>query len=517
LPVASAAIFLFPNLFVYDSNVSGNADHILAFWAAPLALTLIRMGSEFTRREAIVGAMMISAAALTKYQGCYLVVPSLLICFAFAIRQRRLIPLLTLLGVAGVITSSHWLKNLVFYHDPLYPLLNQYFPSTPFHTDAAKELVAVYWDPRWLVVGSWSTKLMDAAKALVTFSFVPNDFDWHGQRPTFGSLFTLLIPVTLLLKAPLRVWLLMLGTHLGLAIWYLTSHQDRFLQALVPWMATYVAVVLALVWRRGRLPRAAAAVMVLSQLVSGLDVYFIRTHVMLGDSVIRELSLLLASGHEGKYQQRYSVVDPTFEQTARALNAETVLLQHNYQARLGLGVRVVSDGPGWQGAIEYLDHDSPQSTAQLMRGFGVNEVFRRGEHGGMSPTDAAREIVLLRWLQSYGKRERRIEEARLTTIVTEPVRADLAQEPTRIAWLDCNEQASRGLYTPRGLAQGHPIERFSADQGQANTNLVHRATALVLNQQCADYHEWVAGVNTMFVQSSLTAGPLSLWVRTAKQ
>jgi len=36
---------------------------------------------------------------------------------------------------------------------------------------------------------------------LPTFSFVVHDWGFHGEPPVFGSLFTLLIPVLLFLRA----------------------------------------------------------------------------------------------------------------------------------------------------------------------------------------------------------------------------------------------------------------------------------------------------------------------------
>ncbi len=514
-PAAAAAVFLFPNLFIYDSNINGSADHMLGFWAVPLALALMRLHKRFGVREAVLAGLMTAAAAVTKYQACFFVVPATIFVVALAARHRRLVPLVAWIATTAVVSSSHWLKNLIYYHDPLYPLLHQYFPSVPFHEGASITFHAAYWDHRWLASGPWSAKLWAATKALVTFSFVPNDFDWHGQRPTLGSLFTLLLPVLVLVKAPWRLWSLVLGTHLGVFIWYLTSHQDRYLQALLPWMATCVAVLLAHAYKKGKASRIAAGALVVVQVVGGLDVYFIRTHVMIGDSVIRAVSSLLSDGHRNVYDERF-VVASTFQKLGSYLTTDAILLQHTVMAKLGLGVRVVADGTGWQGAIEYLQHDSPQVTASLMQGFGVNKAVRYNDPGGLNLEDSARELVFLRWLNSYGGHERIVNEAKLTNVLPRPTNAALALEPTRIALLDCQMGTRRGLYTPRGLALGQTLQQFTEQELKESPEpVVDGANALIMRDSCPEFGTWSAALSSRFARR-MSAGPINLWVRTSR-
>jgi hypothetical protein len=514
-PAAAAAMFVFPSLFLYDSNINGDADHILAFWAVPLALALLRLGKRFGAREAVLAGLMTAATALTKYQGIYFVLPALAFALVLAARHRRMLPLMVCLGVAALLTSSHWLKNLVCYHDPMYPILHSYFPSTPFYDGASVPYGTAYWDGRWIVSGSWPHRLWATFKVLGTFSFIPNDYNWHGQRPTFGSLFTLILPLLALLKVPRRLWLLLLGTYLGIGIWYLTSHQDRYLQALLPWMATCVAVILALAHRLGWFARGAAGVLVAVQLTSGLDVYFIPTHIMLEDSPIRAVSDLFSQGYRGNYQRRLSI-NPTPEKIAGFLNHDTVLLQHTVLDKLGLGVRVVVDGMGSQGAIEYLDHATPNETAALMRSFGVNRAVRYDDPGGVSPAEAGREVVFLRWLGAYGGYERVISEAKLTNLRTLPADRGLAQEPTRIAWLECQGATPRGLYTPRGLAMGQPLQRTAGDAlGLDAERFVARANALIIRESCPHSGQWLRTLAGDF-SHRMSAGELRIWIRTRR-
>lgn len=511
-PAASAALFLFPSLFVYDSNINASADHILGFWSIPLGLALLRLSKDFSIRSAILTGLLLAAPAVTKYQGSFFVIPTAMFLFGLAIRQRRWRPLLICIAVAAFVTSSHWLKNLIFYHDPLYPLLNEHLPSSPFHDGAATSIRHAYWDSRWITSGPWSHRLWEAGKVLLTFSFVPNDFDWHGQRPTFGSLFTLLLPALLIVRAPRRLWLLVIATHLGIVVWYLTSHQDRYLQALLPWMAVTVATTLALLSRLGRLARAFSGLLVAVQIVLGLDVYFIRKHNMLGDSPIRVVSELLAKGHQGKYAERLEV-EGTFEKMRKALGDDTVLLQHYVMARLGIGVRVVADGVGWQGAIEYLHHDSPMVTAELMQRLGVNAVARYGNPDGLDPTNAARELVFHRWLQVFGGADQHIDDASITRLLPKPKDATLAAEATRIAWLDCRGPLPRGLYTPRGLNLGLPTLRFTEEQLRAAPiQTLRDANGLVIRQTCPTLWDASWDVFGDFERRA-TSEDVAIWVR----
>jgi len=43
LPATWASFFLFPIIFVYDSNIGGAADHVSAFFAMPVVLATLRL------------------------------------------------------------------------------------------------------------------------------------------------------------------------------------------------------------------------------------------------------------------------------------------------------------------------------------------------------------------------------------------------------------------------------------------------------------------------------------------
>src|SRR5258706_9557298 len=143
-------MFLFPGIFLYDSSLTGAADHVAAFWAAPILLWLIRALRSPGPRSGVLLAVAMSGGLLTKYQGIYLVAFPALVIVAQAVYvlatgwgARRAHRNAVLLGavttaLAGIVlTAPHWLSNLVWYGDPVYPNLHKYLQVHPWTRDSA--------------------------------------------------------------------------------------------------------------------------------------------------------------------------------------------------------------------------------------------------------------------------------------------------------------------------------------------------------------------------------------------
>jgi hypothetical protein len=270
-----------------------------------------------------------------------------------------------------------------------------------------------------------------------------------------------------------------------------------------------------LAWRTGLFARVGVASLVGAQFVSGLDVYFLRQHAIAGDAPIRETARFIAEAHEKKYGERLILV-PTFEKLSRKMPPDTVLIEHSIMAKLGLGVRVVADGYGWQGAIDYLGHDSPNDTARLFRSFGINRSLRFGDPRYEGPSHAARESVYLRWLTAYTTSEQSVDDAKLARILTLPRDVALAREPTRIAWLVCRDDAARGLYTPRGLAKRTPLQAFATElRTDSPLSYLQAANVVALDPRCADTRAWSGAISGEFSRG-MSLGDVSLWVRTRR-
>ncbi len=512
LPWGAAAIFLFPKIFVYDSNLNGGADHILAFWAPPLALVLMRLAGRFAVREAALAALVTAGAVLTKYQASILVVPTAAFLLALAIRERRIVPLAVWGAVCLAATSPHWLKNLVYYHDPFYPLLHGIFPSTPFHPDAAKVLANVFWPKQFMPEGPLAKRLVDAAAVLATFSFVPNDWDFHGKWPVFGSVFTLLIPVLPFLRAPRRLWIVVLGVHLGIAVWYMTVHEDRFLQAVLPWMAAVTAAALTLAWRQGWMVRLAAGFLVAAQVVWGSDAYFIKSHSMIGDSPVRALGEYLGAAQKHRFQERYRF-PADFEKLGAHLPPRTKVLVHQYNTRLGLDAEFATDSTGWQGGIEYLHSDSPRAAANLWREYHVNHVLWLKPRDVEGWDELAREVVFARTIERYVESDYHVDAWQIGRLRPGDEKDALAAEVTRIAYVACGAgRPDSGIYSAKGLAEERPDRRASDDELLSDLGAVN---AVLVKSTCHRQEELGSALAGRF-SPVLETNRYRIWVRVKR-
>jgi hypothetical protein len=372
--LAWAAVFLFPGIFLYDSNLSVAADHVLAFWAAPIFLALLRAWPELEPRRCLVLAAVLAGAALTKYQaGCLVVIPVLALlgrAVFLSLRRRRLSlwagPVFAG-ALALVLTAPHWAKNAIWYHDPLYPLLHEVLPDRPWSADASRYFERIFRANMWTPKGTLSERLEQTGKALFTFSFKPNDwFAFHGAVPVFGSLFTLTSFSVPLLGRQRRLWALVGTTYGAVFIWYWGSHQDRYLQAVLPWMAAATAATLVKLWHSGAIVRVATTALVGLQIVWGGDVPFIPTHAFIGTTPYKTTIDLMSTGYRRDREGRLHPFG-AFWNLGRQLPPKARVLVHGDLGPLGLGAAMISDMTGWQGGVSY---GRQRSSAELHRLLG---------------------------------------------------------------------------------------------------------------------------------------------------
>jgi hypothetical protein len=302
--------------------------------------------------------------------------------------------LLPALTTIAVLTAPHWLKNSLFYGDPFYPLLHRWLPTAPFHDGAAEAMRGVYFPARFVLQGSMLDRLRDTLHALLTFSFQPHNWPKHAiPQPTFGSLFTLFSLALPFLPRVRVLWLLCACTYLGVLIWFWTNHQDRFLQALLPWMAACVVAIASRVWMLGRAARAATCAVVLLQIAWGADAFFYPNHRMLGAAPIQRLADFIGSTAGERDQKRLSYWGSAPELGA-LLSPTAVVLTHDAFVALGIGRRVVTDQRGFQGALGYDDLPTARDVWQAWRSLGVTHIAwaaKRTVH--IDPATLAREAA----------------------------------------------------------------------------------------------------------------------------
>jgi hypothetical protein len=177
-----------------------------------------------------------------------------------------------------------------------------------------------------------------------------------------------------------RCWFLSVAAMAGVFIWFWTFHQDRYLQALVPWMAAVTAAVLALAWRAGRAARVALATLLAAQIIWAGDVPFLPTHAMVGTTPYKVVLDLVSAGHRKDYEGRFNSNQSPPEDVGKLVRPGSTVLLHDQHMRLGLRVRSVLDSHDAQTAIEYRALGSARAAHELLRSFGVTHLFWQGGH-----------------------------------------------------------------------------------------------------------------------------------------
>ncbi len=467
-----AAVFLFPGLLVYDSALSVAADHINAFWAIPIYLMLLRSlrsldvshsGGVFAARNFALLSAFLAGAVLTKYQAMYLAAfPTMAIAGAVVwnlgraiIRRRDLIwPTLrttfaalgTALAVGLLLTTPHWLKNLIWYGDPFFPYMTRFITSPKWVPDTYALFEG--WNEtqhrNWRPQGTLVEKLKQTAQALAMFSFQPHDWaKFHGKLPVFGSLFSLSLLLLPFLKKTKRIWVLVVATHIGIGIWYWTLHQDRYLQALLPWMACVVAATLALLWQAHWTAKPLVCTLVGVQIVWGGDAYFIPAHAMTGNSAMPVTVELLSMGMKGKYADRFSWGDRLFEiGRDPALPPDARVLLHEHETRLGLWRSVVSDQPGLAYAYRYEKLESPAEVYSRMQAMGITHIVTRPQKS-YSFDSLGADLQFFAFLERDVQLVKKFADWSLYALPTSPPK----RTPNNIvAYLGCAGQYERGLH-----------------------------------------------------------------------
>ncbi len=502
--------FLFPGLFLYDSSLGGAADHVLAFWATPLALAALRALRGWSEGRCMVLGLMIAGAALTKYQSLNLLIPVALFLLAGTARaipqhRGRILKFLAtgpgLVGaVALVASASHWLANLVWHGNPVYPFLGKLFPSHPWVPGWQGPIL----DEGWTPIGTLSERLRETFLAVFKFSFVPHDwYPFHGAVPVFGFLFTLSLPLLLFVRRSGRVWLLATGAMIGVFVWYWTFHQDRYLQALLPWMVASTGATLALVWSSNLVARVGITVLVGLQLVWGGDVPFLATHAMIGDVPIkRTIQLLSASFRNDNYALTTHM---GYEEIAADLPANAVVLVHEEYLRLGIGRRTVGDSQRWQGAIDYAYLGGPAAVYDQLASFGVTHLLWKRSSSVNREVTLASELVFFDFAMHHARNQKIFGDLAVAEM---PKQRPPDRPMGKVAYFGCSTKGLLSIKEVNATVAADADGRLSGDLGaDAMGELVSKADLVVVDQRCP------TSVSVGAFGSAPLWGTFSLWVR----
>ena len=507
--LAGLAFFFFPSVFTYDSSLFVAADHIAALFAIPAYLALARAFRELRPGACAFLVIQLCGLVMTKYTTLPAAIfPILAVGVrtlhlgARSVLARRwslrfLAGPAVALGLGLVLTTPHWLKNWVWYGDPFYPLLRRFFTVRPWTPDS-EFFFQVFSAEAWAAVGTPLEKLEGALRALYNYSLhLYNWPDFHKDFPIFGSLFTFgLIGLVFLGPRP-RLWVLVLATHLGIVVWFLLFQHERYLQALVPWMASAIAAIALLAWRTGWAARIGVVALGTVQLVWGLDMIFWPLHRMTGKSGPALASEFFARSYERNFLSR---VQP-FEDLAsigRELPKDANVLLHQEHLRLGLGTRAVWDALRMQMGISYGSLGSARNVHRRLRELGVTHVLWASKAAQEQDTIAG-ELAFHTYVSLYLEAPKAFGARSLGRLPD----AEPPEERPEVLYIGCSNQPASGLYQisdlhvqrfyrlPNQPPADYPAPRRPFDGDfQKLVDLVDR---IVVEHRCADAPNDVPG------------------------
>lgn len=526
--LAWVAFFLFPGIFLYDSSLGMAADHVAAFWAIPLFLALVRFWPRLDPRWGVMLGMMLGAAMLTKYQSASLVMfPILAVvvrCAWLTLRApagARLVPFRNAAIAGGLMIalfSAHWAKNWVFYGDPAYPWLHKYFTAKQWTPDTLPRMEFIYDEHLWTPKGdTFAQRVLVTLKAVGTFSLVPNDwYALHRDVPVFGSLFTLLFFALIFLRGTRRLWAVFAAANLGVFVWYWQTHQDRYLQLLVPWMACFTAGTLILAWRQGLLVRGAVSLLVGLQVVWGSDVPFIGTHRQIGDSPLKVAVDRMASGFNKKFDARLNV-NSSLVAVGEALPRDARVLMHEEEQHMGLMRPVVSDWSEWQGGLSYGRFKSPAEVHDRFVEYGITHIVQipeRSRDSDFIPGD----LVYYDYVTHFALPWKTIPPWKVMLLA--PTRPP--ETPYRpMLWLGCENLHDVGVYAyeammkpwrknPPKESMGKPLSRVDGKDLAAVEKALDEVDGVAHDARCVS--QVPPSLGAKFVKVA-RRGPLDLWIR----
>ncbi|RYZ03125.1 MAG: hypothetical protein EOO73_28875 [Myxococcales bacterium] len=425
-----AAFFLFPSIFVYDQAIGGSADHFLGFFAAPALLAAARALKSFDARWCALLGAALGGHMLVKYQAAYLifalggatVVALVVLGVKHFLASSRILPnanapslrvalrgALSIALVAALVSSPHFGKNAVFYHNPFYPFAQRIFKGTTpkhepgFYTESKTEGA---FKPRY-------TGLKRQAWALgrvMTYSFETANRNLTKHRPYMGSLFSLLLPCLLVVRGRKRVLFSAGVATLAMMVWANTAANDRYLLGFYDLCIGTALALMVKVWDLGWVARSGLSVVVLLQLFWGGDAMLVYGKKQLDAGVS-----LIVDGWSEQSDDRLHAKD-TQQKLTKATPANAVILSRNYKGLLGLDRLVLSDIRSSQDYVNYSNLPDPRSFYELLRARGITHLlYPRGDRrpGRWNNTLLFAEVFKL------GKNTRRFSKLMLTELPSE--------------------------------------------------------------------------------------------------
>lgn len=489
-----AGYFLFPLVFAFGHSVVGGAEHFGGFWSAPMMVATGRLLRDFDLRRCALLGIFAGAAILTKYQAIYMITA----CGgAIAVRwlwlvvhrgpEQRAIgwarmwrgPLLVI-GIAALVAAPHFVKNAVFYGDPLYPFLQSAFPDThPTHEHAQRLFSDMLGDPDNRPMERGADRIWHAIALFFEFSFSPHYASGIQRWPVFGCLFILLMPCALFVRDSRRIWFGIWCAFAVIAVWGNTYMTDRYLNAVVPVFAAVTVALLVRVWELGRPARIALVPLVGLQLAWNAD-----APVYSGNEQIAATMKLARSGWEGRLdpEQRYPY-NAIFQKITAATPEDAQILLRAHQA-VGIDRSVHRDVQWQQANFYYAPLRDAAELWQLYSDRGITHLlYKRDDHYA----GTIQSSVLFAALVHRSKMP--VQKFGGWQLVALSPAAPPASQPMNVAVFGLRRFYPDGLYQVEDLdvygrmdrrKRERPKPRVALDDDVPATELIGRAEAIVL-------------------------------------
>jgi hypothetical protein len=496
-----AAFFLFPAIFVYDCNLGGASDHYLAFFAPPFFLAAVRAAPRFDGPTCALAGACAGGALHTKYQAVYLLLGVGAVFgglwLAAAVRKLRArhaaAPMtgpaapswrqlalgpLALAGAFAVVVAPHFLKNWVFFHNPMYPFMQDVFASRPSGgVSGARAAYLFEWlfkDYNWRPHGTFFENVADALRLSFVWSFQPH-YSFTHNVPNPGALFTLCLPMALAVRAPRRIWLGYAAGMGAIFAWGMIFHVDRHLQTFMPLVVATTAAVLVRAWELGWVARAGLLPLVGLQVVWGGDVAFYA-----GRGRIQSAMEMISSGYEGRAKARFEGFRAGDRAIGAALPKDARVVLHMYRPNLGIDRDLVLDWAGQQGLIVYEDIHGPRSLYDLYRSLGVTHLlWLPGRRGASTKQE---DVLFSDFVHRFGKDARRFGAEELVALPSEPPPHD---HPYRVLSLGLAGYAD-GLYPVEAMKTYESVPEGREKFAPPETPLPREAVAQAALAASAD-------------------------------
>jgi len=399
--------------------------------------------------------------------------------------RRLLLGPLVIIAVGLLVSSPHFVKNALFYSNPIYPLAQNIFQSDPSHEKSAFFFEHLYPARRWLPEGEGLDRVWGSLKVFLMFSF-ESFYQASRKMPTTGSLFTLLLPCVLLVSRPRRIWFGIVVTFLAIMVWANTYLSARYLQSILPIATAVTAALIVRVWRVGWVARVGLIPLVLFQIAWGGDAMFYS-----GINRIKRSMELISSGHDGRRSDTQRFNQRLAQRAISAATpADAKILVRNYRTTLGIDREVLFDIQAWQSLFFIEPIEGPRGLYDLYASRGVTHLLY--PYGQRPSVTKQMNVLFAELVYRYGKNRRRYDTLELVEMPDEPPPPD---PPYQVVMLGVRFYPD-GLY---GIDQLNVYEKLPEDLRRqpepkmafgANENedvelkrLLEQASAVVVGRQ----------------------------------